>query len=60
MAHENARERSGRIRREIRDLAGKGLTQQEVLSLFYMRAKWKDRLGSETESDNAPSQIERN
>ena len=57
MAQENARERSDRIRREIRYLTGKGLSQQEVLSLFYMRAKWRNRLSEETTSDSSASQV---
>ena len=57
MAQENTRERSDRIRREIRHLTGKGLSQQEVLSLFYMRAKWRNRLSEETTSDSSASQV---
>ena len=59
MAQENARQRSDRIRREIRDLAAKGLSQQEILSLFYVRGKWRSRLGVETQPDNSPSEISR-
>ena len=59
MAHESARERSDRIRREIRDLTDRGLSQQEILSLFYMRSKWRNRLTAETTSDSSPSQIGR-
>ena len=57
MAQENARERSDRIRREFRDLTDKGLSQQEVLSLFYMRAKWRNNLTAEATSDSSPTQI---
>ena len=59
MGQENARQRSNRIRREVRDLADKGLSPQEILSLFYMRGKWRSRLSEETEPDSSPSEIGR-
>ncbi len=59
MAQENTRQRSDRIRREVRDLADKGLSPQEILSLFYIRGKWRSRLSKETEPSNSPSEIGR-
>ena len=59
MGQENTRQQSDRIRREVRDLTDKGLSPQEIQSLFYMRGKWRSRLSQETESDNAPSEIGR-
>lgn len=59
MGQEDTRERSDRIRREVRDLTTKGLSPQEILSLFYMRGKWRSRLSEETEPDNSPSEVAR-
>ena len=59
MGQENTRQQSDRIRREVRDLTDKGLSPQEIQSLFYMRGKWRSRLSQETESDSAPSEIGR-
>ena len=53
MNGEMARARSERIRREIRQLTEEGLSQQEILSLFYMRAKWRSRLTGECRSDSS-------
>ncbi len=57
MNHENARGRSERIRREIRGLNDKGLSQQEIVSLFYLRAKWRSRLEAECHSDGSATQL---
>ena len=59
MGQEDTRQRSDRIRREVRDLTDKGLSPQEILQLFYMRGKWRSRLSEETEPDNSPSEIAR-
>ncbi len=59
MNQESASARSERIRSEIADLTDRGLSQQEILSLFYLRAKWRSRLETETASDGSPSQLGR-
>lgn len=59
MGQEDTRQRSDRIRREVRDLTDKGLSPQEILQLFYMRGKWRSRLSEETEPDNSPSEVAR-
>ncbi len=57
MSEESARARSERIRREIAELIDRGLSQQEILSLFYLRAKWRSRLEIETRTDGSPSEL---
>ena len=59
MRHEDAQARSDRIRGEIRDLTERGLSQQEILSLFYLRAKWRSRLAAECRIDSSHSQLGR-
>ena len=59
MNGETARARSERIRQEIRQLTEEGLSQQEILSLFYMRAKWRSRLASECRSDSSRTHLGR-
>jgi hypothetical protein len=56
MDGETAHARSERIRREIRQLTDEGLSQQEILSLFYLRAKWRSRLTSECQSGSSRAQ----
>ncbi|MBM4437240.1 MAG: hypothetical protein FJ029_08410 [Actinobacteria bacterium] len=59
MHSEDARTRSERIRNEIRSLTDQGLSQQQILSLFYLRAKWRSRLSSECRIQGARSEMGR-
>lgn len=56
MKTEDARTRSERIRSEIREMTDQGLSQQQILSLFYMRAKWRSRLDTECRVEGTPSE----